>query len=142
MSRAEVWLFHVANALVLATGAALTWILLWWEPDAYAFGGHPWQPFWQHGHVLAAPTLAFALGIVWTRHILPKIHAGGRRRRSSGYALLLSAMPMAASGYLLQIAVDPLAREFWSWAHIGSSALWAIGTALHFRLRPLARRSD
>lgn len=141
MSRAEAWLFHLANALVGATGAALTWITLCWDQDPDSFGGHPWQPLWQHGHVLAAPAFVFALGILWTRHVLPMLRANGRRRRSSGWTMLLSALPMIASGYLLQVATDPGTRQAWSWVHLACSGLWTLGAILHFWPRLPASRN-
>lgn len=142
MTRAEAWLFHAANALVALTGLAYAWTAYFAQPeDPYALVNHPLQPALQHAHVLAAPVLVFAGGVLWQRHALPRVQTGTRARRSSGLALVGLFVPMALSGYLLQVSVEERWRAAWVAVHLATSGLWAAVSALHVLRRvraPLA----
>lgn len=132
MTKAEAALVHVAHVLVGGTGLVYAW-MLWFvtsdDPDALV--NHPLQPDVQHLHVLTAPLLVFAIGLVWSAHVWPRVRDGQRARRTSGLALFASAAPMAASGYLLQTAVDPGWREAWVVVHVATSLLWIAAYAVH-----------
>ncbi len=56
--------------------------------------------------------------------MLPKLKSRARPRRRSGIALLSLGTTMAASGYLLQVAVDEWWRELWVVVHVAVSLLW------------------
>ncbi len=45
--------------------------------DEWAVVNHPWQPHVQHLHVLAAPLLVFACGLLWKNHVLEKMRGDG-----------------------------------------------------------------
>lgn len=132
MTRAEAWALHLANLLVGGTGivyAVLRYALT--PSDPYSVVHHPWQPVVQHLHILVAPLLVFAVGVVWRAHVWK--HAANRVpvRRTSGLTLLAMLAPMVASGYLIQTAVDPLWRKIWVGIHLVASALWVLGYAGH-----------
>ena len=57
----------------------------------------------------------------------------------SALALLLS--PMAATGYLLQTATSEAWRSGLTWVHLGTSAAFLCGYALHLALLRLPKRS-
>src|SRR5690606_20898712 len=99
-------------------------------PDPFAVA-HPWLAPVQHAHVWVAPLLVFAVGAIWRSHALSGLRLGARARRSSGVALVAAFAPMAASGYLLQTAVDPAWRRIWVALHLGTSALWLVATLVH-----------
>lgn len=131
MSWAERTLLWLANAAVAGTGLAYAWMRYLLVPaDEWAVVNHPWQPAIQHLHVLAAPLLVFAVGLVWSSHVVGKLR-NGRRNRSPGIGLALLFVPMAASGYLLQVAVDPAWRQRWIWIHLATSALWIAFFVVH-----------
>lgn len=136
MTRTEAWFFHGANALVALTGSAYA-ITVWLiEPeDPYALVNHPLQPTFQHAHVLLAPLLVFALGLVWQRHAWARVRSGAKARRWSGLGLLALFVPMALSGYALQVCVEEAWRASWVAVHLVTSGLWVLATALHV-LRP------
>jgi thiosulfate reductase cytochrome b subunit len=48
---------------------------------------------------------------------------------------------MAASGYLLQVAVDPGWRQTWTWVHVASSLLWVMAFVVHQTVAWVAKRS-
>ncbi|MCI0587924.1 MAG: hypothetical protein L0323_13920 [Planctomycetes bacterium] len=132
MSRFEAWLLHVATALVAGTGAAYAVFLYLLEPaDPFAVASHPLEPVVQRLHVLASPVLLFLVGVVWQRHVLKGLRSGRPERRHSGWALVLLLLPMVASGYFLQVAVEPVWRSLWRVVHLATSVAWALGYLAH-----------
>ena len=124
-------LLHLATILAGGTGLVLAWmVFLSTPPEAWSVVNHPWQPTVQHLHVLAAPLLVFAVGLVWTGHVVAHWREG-RRRRGSGTVLAVLFSTMAASGFLLQVSVEPRWREVWSLLHTGASVAWLLTLALH-----------
>ena len=132
MNRLEAWLLHGATLLVGGGGLVYAWMRYFARPaDPFAVVNHPWQPPAQHLHVLAAPLLVFALGLVWQSHVRASLRLGIPARRRSGWGLAATAAPMVASGYLLQTATAPGWRQAWLALHLASSALWLAGYAAH-----------
>jgi hypothetical protein len=141
MTRAEAWCQHVANLLVGGTGLLYAWMRYLAEPaDEFAVVNHPWQPQVQHLHVLAAPLLVFATGLIWTDHVWKRVRSGFKPRRRLGLSLFGLLVPMIASGYLLQVAVAEGTRAFWGWTHLVTSLAWAAVYVAHqLAPRQLAR---
>ncbi|HEV8631115.1 MAG TPA: cytochrome b/b6 domain-containing protein [Thermoanaerobaculia bacterium] len=132
MKRWEAWSVHLSSLLVGATGIAYAWMRYLLPPvDPYSSVGHPLQPAVQHGHVLVAPLLVFATGIIWKNHVWAHWSKGVPQRRRSGLALLLALVPMVVSGYLLQTTVDEEWRRVWVIVHLTASALFLAGYAGH-----------
>lgn len=132
MSRFERWMLHGSNLLVGGTGLVYAWMIYLSRPaDPYALVNHPWQPHAQHLHVLFAPLVVFAAGLVWHRHIWSHFRRGVRGRRRSGLSLLLTLVPMVASGYLIQTAVDGGWRQVWVGVHLAASGMWLLAYAGH-----------
>lgn len=139
MSRFEAWFVHVANLLVGGTGLVYAWMRYYARPaDPFAVVNHPWQPAVQHLHVIAAPLLVFAVGLLWQGHAWAGVRQPGAPRRRSGLALIATAAPMIASGYLLQTATGPTWRQVWLVVHLVASGLWLAGTLVH-QLTPRRR---
>ena len=70
MSRSERLFLHVANGLVGGTGLVYAAMRYLMNPtDEWSVVNHPWQPHVQHLHVLVAPLLVFAAGLIWSRHV-------------------------------------------------------------------------
>ena len=140
MSRGQMVFLHLANLAVSGTGLIYAWMSYLLQPvDEWAVVNHPWQPLVQHLHVLSAPLLVFAIGLIWSVHALAKLR-NGRRGRTSGLGLMALFLPMAASGYLLQVAVDPGWRRTWIWVHDVSSLLW-VGAFVFQKVRALVRKA-
>lgn len=141
MSRFEAWLLHLGSLLVGGSGLVYAWMRYLAVPaDPDAVVGHPWQPAVQHLHVLAAPLLVLAVGALFHAHAWTALRLGVRDGRASGLVLLASALPMIASGYLLQTAVEPGWRRLWVAVHLVSSGLWIAGHLAHVARR-LRRRT-
>ena len=132
MSRFEAWSIHLANLLVGGTGLVYAWMLYLVRPtDPYAVINHPLQPQAQHLHILVAPLLVFAVGLVWQRHVWSHWKRGVRKARRSGLSLALTLAPMVISGYLIQTAVDGGWRKAWVAVHLTASVLWLAGYLVH-----------
>lgn len=131
----KVWearLNHLSNILVGGTGIVYGVMRYFMEPaQPWDVVNHPWQPHLQHAHVVAAPLMVFALGIIWRTHVLQKLRSGKPYRWTSGIFLIASSGPMVVSGYLLQTAVSAWWRQAWAWVHIVTSVVWMVGYLIH-----------
>lgn len=136
MTRQTAWFVHVTSALVAGTGLVYGWMAYFATPeDEFAVVGHPFQPTFQHLHVLAAPFLVFACGLVWKSHVWSRIRSGFRHHRRTGIALAALLLPMIASGYLLQVTTDETLRTAWVWTHVSTSCVWTVVYVAHQVLR-------
>lgn len=102
------------------------------EPvDPFSVVNHPWQGEVQHLHILVAPLLVFAVGLIWRRHILMHWQNGVKAGRRSGVEVMLTTTPMVASGYLIQTTVTDSWRLAWIVIHCTTSGLWVAGYLIH-----------
>lgn len=133
MKKGHRAVLHAGTFLVGGSGLAYAAVLYLLEPaDEWAVVNHPWQPTVQHLHVVTAPLLVFACGLIWERHVRSHLAGSGGRRRGSGVGLVLSLLPMVASGYLLQVAVGEGWRRLWLVVHLLTSALWLTAYLAHW----------
>jgi hypothetical protein len=148
VSRAERRLLDVSVALVTLSGIAYYVMKTWMRPrDPYSVLGHPFQPYALALHLLTAPALVFALGLIFREHVLEKLR-GGRSvpGRKGGVLLAATALPMVLSGYGLQTASSPGARGVLSYAHLATGLLFALLFLSHLastlqRRRAASRRA-
>ena len=112
------------------------WMRYFAEPaDEFAIVNHPWQPWMQAAHIVLAPLLVLALGMIWRLHVWAKLRANRKGRRLTGWVLALLAFPMVVSGYLLQVASDEAWRNAWIWLHALSSVVWTVAYLFHQKAR-------
>lgn len=136
MSRWEARIQFAANLVVGGTGIIYAIMRYLMDPvDEWAVVNHPWQPHVQHLHVLTAPLLVFACGLIWHRHVVGNLRRDEQRERRTGPGLLLALAPMILSGYLIQTTVMELWRQVWIVVHLTSSAAWILAFAAHL-VRP------
>jgi len=136
VTRRTAWFVHVSSALVAGTGLVYGWMAYFATPaDEFAVVGHPFQPTFQHLHVLAAPFVVFACGLAWRSHVWGRIRSGFRQRRRTGITLAVLLLPMIASGYLLQVTTDEALRTAWVWTHVATSCAWTVVYVAHQVLR-------
>ena len=132
MKRWEAWSVHGSTILVGATGLVYAWMRYLMEPaDPYAVVNHPLQPQAQHLHVLVAPLLVFAAGLIWKNHVWSHFTVGVARARRSGISLLLTLAPMVVSGYLIQTTITEAWRNAWIVIHCATSAVWLVVYTTH-----------
>ncbi len=131
MSRSEAWFHHCANLLVGATGLLYAKFLYLTQPsDEFSAWNHPWQGNVRDAHILLAPLLLLSFGLLWAQHAKPRLRQRTKGWKS-GLSLCISFLPMAWSGYAIQIAVDEDWRRFWQWVHVASSLLWLVAFLIH-----------
>ncbi len=132
MTRFEAWFMHAGTLLVGGTGLVYAAMRYFMHPDdPYAMVNHPWQPTAQHLHVLVAPLLVFAAGLIWRPHVWDGIRSRHRARRASGLVVASSFVPMAVSGTLIQVATEETWRQIWVGVHLATAAIWIAGYLAH-----------
>ena len=132
MSRAVAWLVHASVALAGATGLVYGWMRYLVEPaDEWAVVNHPLEPTVKALHILLVPLALFACGLVWRGHVWGRIRSGFRHRRRTGILLAALLLPMAASGYLLQVSTDETWRAVWMWTHGITGVAWVLAYLVH-----------
>jgi len=132
VTRFETWFQHTSNALVGGTGLVYGWMRYFAEPsDSFAVTNHPLQSDVHHLHILTAPLLIFACGLIWPRHVWPRVRSSFAARRPTGLALAASLLPMILSGYAVQVSVDDTWQLVWIWVHVVTSSLWILGYLVH-----------
>ena len=99
------------------------------DPDSRV--GSPWQQPMLKVHVLAAPLLIFALGLVFSSHALKRLKGGEDPGRTSGVGLLALAAPLVLTGPLIQILTGDAARQWSGWIHAGLGVVYVAAYAAH-----------
>ncbi|MFQ5877406.1 MAG: hypothetical protein ACE5JH_06925 [Acidobacteriota bacterium] len=133
MSGFERALLRVSTALVTLTGAIYFYMkYLMSSDDPFSVLNHPWQPYVLDLHILVAPVLVFALGLIAREHIVGRLaDPGPQKGRGSGVATILLSVPMVVSGYLIQVLTHPAARRGVVWVHVATGAAFVILLAAH-----------
>jgi hypothetical protein len=132
MTRAEAWFAHASAVLVGGTGLVYGWMRYFATPtDEFAVVNHPWQPTAHTTHILFAPLLVFACGLLWREHVWKRVRTGYPTRRKTGLVLFASFLAMVASGYLLQTAVEETWKLTWIWVHGVTSCVWLGSYIVH-----------
>ncbi len=129
MSRPEKILVHGGAVAMGITGlahAAFKHLLV--NDDPFSAVNHPLQPWALALHVLAAPLLVFALGLVLREHVATAMIGGlATSLRGAGPAALGLLPALVTSGYLLQVVAGGALRGWIAWVHLGLGALF-LGT--------------
>lgn len=151
MSRAMARLVHGAVALVGVGGLVLAWVLYAASPGAPPedpelaltwTGRHPWASGLMALHVVAAPLLVFALGAAWVAHAWPRLRSRRPAGRATGLALALLAVPLVASGPLIQVLEQETSRVVSRGAHTALGVGWCALYAAHLALAARSRRAQ
>jgi MFS family permease len=128
MSTFERALLHLSTWLATATGLVyLCMKYVMTTDDPFSVLHHPWQPHVLGAHLLVAPFLIFALGLITREHILGRLSDGRRMGGwASGIVTVLLAVPMIATGYLMQVFTNPGVRRVLVVTHVASGLLFAL----------------
>lgn len=135
MSAFQLWMQHLSNFLVGATGLVYAWFRYLSpvpaeDPESFVVAVPPAQALFQQLHLFFAPTLVFAVGLIWHTHVLGKFRKKARRRLS-GIGLAATFVPMVASGYLIQTTVEEHWRTTWIIVHLITSGFWLAAYLVH-----------
>ncbi|HXV75703.1 MAG TPA: hypothetical protein VD788_05235 [Candidatus Polarisedimenticolaceae bacterium] len=119
MTRFERLLLGGSALLTGASGLIYAWMkYLLTTDDPYAVVNHPLQPLLLKIHVVTAPLLVFAIGLIFMQHVVRQWKSRRPSGRISGLTIGLLGVPMVLSGYLIQVVTA------------GSLLAWLIGTHL------------
>jgi len=145
MSRWQAWLIHATTIVLTATATIYVWLHYYHKPsDPFRVISSPWEPFALDLHILVAPLLILAIGIILHSHIFWKLEIRSRTGKKTGIILIPLFCLMVASGYILQIITTH--RPGWVMIHLASGALWAILYGGHqiasYSVRKAARQNQ
>lgn len=137
--RRLVW---TSSLLTGISGVAYWWMENMMEPlDPWAAINHPLQPWVLKAHILAAPVMVFAVGLIAAEHIWKHWRQGVKAGRRSGLAAMWVFLPMVASGYLIQAVTHVGWLAALAWIHLGTGLVYLLGLVAHHRvIRQLAAR--
>lgn len=136
MRRWEAWWNHAALAALSLTGlvyGVFKYAVPSPDPDSRA--GHPLQPVFMKAHLLVAPFALLGVGLLLRRHALARMREGERDGRRTGALMLWLLLPVALTGYLIQVFVEPAFVRGTGWMHAALGALFVVGYALHPKRR-------
>jgi hypothetical protein len=136
MTRWAALLNHAVCLLVGLSGVAygvMKYFMAGADPDSRA--GHSWQQPMLKAHVLTAPFLVFALGLVFGGHALVRLKGGEAPGRKSGAGLLALAAPLVLTGPLIQVLTGDAARQWTGWIHAALGAVYVLAYAGHLLKR-------
>jgi hypothetical protein len=132
MSRLERWSVWLSAILTSVTGIGLFWAkYLIDNTDPWSVVNHPFQPWLLKAHVLTAPLLIFAVGLIAVKHVWHHYREGLAWGRKSGIVTALSIVPMVLSGYLIQVVTHLGWLRAMAYAHIAFGVVFAAGLAVH-----------
>ncbi len=132
MRSLERWSLHLGALLTGLSGLVYGWMRYYGSVQGeFGTEPHPLQGMVQHLHVLAAPLLLFALGMMVRGHLVTKLKTGTQEGRPTGLVLGLLILPMVAAGYLVQVTTMPAWRLAFAWVHGVASLLFLISYLGH-----------
>ncbi|MEQ1856894.1 MAG: hypothetical protein ABL963_10505 [Longimicrobiales bacterium] len=138
MSTFDKWAVWSTSTLTALTGFLYWWMQDWLQPlDEFAVINHPLQPWVLKAHVLAAPLMVFAIGLVAAEHIWRQYRLRIKAGRRSGLLAMWALAPMIGTGYLIQVVTHIGWLEALAWAHLAAGSAYLVGLLLH---HPLPRR--
>lgn len=131
MNRLEAWLLHISTILLTLTGGGYAYLHYIVKPsDPFAVVNHPLELPALKFHIIIAPLLLLAVGIITHAHILWKMDNQTRIARRSGILLIPLFLLMTLSGYFLQVIGSEF-RKTMVVIHLATGALWFILYVAH-----------
>jgi cobalamin biosynthesis protein CobD/CbiB len=132
MTAFERWAVWSTSGATLVTGLIYLWMkYLLASEDPLAVVNHPLQPYVLKLHILVAPLLVFAIGMVALRHVWRHLKGNTRSGRRSGLITLVVLGPMIMSGYLIQAITHQGWLEAMAIAHIATGIVFGLGLLAH-----------
>ncbi len=145
MSAFQRWLLYLSTLLTFVSGVAYFWMKHFVEPaEPWAVVNHPLQPWALKAHILAAPVMLFAFGLIASQHIWRSLRSSLPTGRHSGCIAAYTFLPLVLTGYLIQVVTSEGVLAILSWTHLGLGVLCAGAVLAHrqaLRGRRLRRRA-
>jgi hypothetical protein len=99
--------------------------------DPFSLVNHPLQPHALNLHLLTAPLLVFAFGLIFESHIAARLRSGTSLNRRSGLVSVFTFALMTGSGYVLQISSAASVSRAALVLHLGSSGIFLVSYLAH-----------
>lgn len=132
MNAFERWLLWSATLLAGGSGVVYAWMKYLLRPeDPYAVVHHPLQPWILKVHLFAAPSLVFAVGVIFSRHVLGLWRSGKPDAKRSGLATFFLFAGMVGSGILVQSATSQSSARWFGWTHAALGAAFLLSVGIH-----------
>ena len=132
MTRFEKALLRWSAFIVAVTGFVYMGMKYGLQPaQPWDAVNHPLQPLVLKLHILSAPFLVFAIGLIATRHIWRHYRENVIKGRRSGITTVLVAGPMVLTGYLIQAVTHVGWLQALAIAHIAFSVVFTVGMLVH-----------
>ena len=132
MSRFERWSVWLTSLVTAATGILLLWMKYFMEPvHQWSVINHPWEPLVLKLHILSAPLLVFALGLIALQHVWEHIRERASRGRRSGFTVAFTAAAMVVTGYLIQVVTQEGWLRVIALGHIGVGLVYVAWLSVH-----------
>ena len=135
---------YISTIAALISGVLYIGLRTFAEPeDPWAIVNHPLEPWALKAHILTAPIMLFAVGLITAQHIIRSLRSSLPNGRQSGLIMTVLFGPLALTGYLLQTVISPLVTSILSWTHLGLGLICAVALVIHWRVlqgRRLKRR--
>ncbi len=141
MTNFQRWLLYGSTVAAAASGITYFVMKRFLEPsDPWAVINHPLEPWALKVHILSAPLMLFAVGLITTQHIWRSLKSSLPTGRHSGRIVSYVFGPLVLSGYLIQAMTSPLTLEVLAWTHlvlgvVGATAIGVHRVTLHGRRR-------
>ena len=135
MSRFERWAVWSTSLLTALTGIVYIAMKYGMEPrEPWAVINHPLQPLVLKLHIVVAPLLVFALGLITLKHVWKHWRSGIAWGRRSGIGTVLVTVPMVLTGYLIQVVTSERWLAGISWTHVVTGLGFALALVLHWEM--------
>ncbi len=132
MTRFERWSVWVTSLLTTVTGLVYLWMKYGLESgEPWSVVNHPLQPLILKLHIVTAPLLVFAIGLITLRHVWRHFQNRIRSGRRSGVVMALVIGPMILTGYLIQAVTHEGWLTALAWSHIGFGLVYAVLLIVH-----------
>ena len=132
MTRFERWTVWSSAIATGLTGLGFMWAKYFVPPpDQWSVVNHPLEPWFLKLHIVTAPVFVFAVGLIATRHIIPHLKKREPSGRRSGLIMVWMFLPMALTGYLIQVVSSPRWLVPLVVVHILTGCAFLLGIAGH-----------
>lgn len=141
MTRFQRWLLYVSTAVATVSGVVYFVMKRFMTPaDPWAVINHPLEPWMLKLHILSAPVMLFAVGLITAQHIWRSLKSSLPTGRVTGVTAALVFGPLVISGYLIQTVSTPLWLDILGWTHLAlglvcAAAVFGHRVAVHGRRR-------
>ena len=134
MNRFQRLFLWASTAAATSSGLTYFWMKYLVEStEPWAVVNHPLEPWMLKAHILTAPLMLFAVGLIATDHIWRHWKSRLPTGRRTGLVTAAVFGPLVLTGYLVQTVTLPWLLAVVTWSHTGFGFLCAAGLVLHRR---------